>query len=143
VDVQRCQRGRVVPYQPLPRPFDPTGNPRPLLPVQLFHGSRAMPTILAIVDSGADVSMFHVSSAQQHGLDLTDPSQCRQTSARGVSGQSDSYSCRVEMEVEGKRFTANVLFTQTWVARLGRLDVFLPFRLYFDEIAQELLVEPY
>ena len=139
----RFGSGAVYPYQALPPGGDPAGVRRPLLPVRLRRGSRTLDTFLAIVDSGADVSTFPLDLASRLGIDLDDPGQCRRTRVRGVSGPGDAYSCAVEIEVEGRRFSSHVSFAPILTAVLGQLDVFWHFRICFDERAEEFLVEPY
>jgi hypothetical protein len=76
---------------------------------------------LALVDSGADVSTFHVSVALNLGIDLTG---CRLTTLKGIGGELSVYACQVEMEIAGSRFPAEVRFVPSIVALLGRDDVF-------------------
>ena len=114
--------------------------PQPLLPIRVFHRQKATPPILALVDSGADVSAFHVSVPEQLGIDLT---TCGRSRLRGVGGPVDAFGCEVEMEIEGRRFPAEVRFVPTRTALLGRHDVFLQFVFAFDQRARTLFVEPY
>jgi len=99
-----------------------------------------MPPLLALVDSGADVSAFHVSVAQQLGVDLD---SFRTTTVGGVGGSLTAYACEVDLEIEDQRFSAEVRFVPMPIALLGRHDVFARFLFAFDQRAQELLVEPY
>lgn len=43
---------------------------RPLIPVRLFHKDKQV-DVYALVDSGADVSLFHTSLAKELGIDIT------------------------------------------------------------------------
>ena len=99
-----------------------------------------MPPFLALVDSGADASAFHLSVAQRLGVDLAG---CRRLAVRGVGGTLMAYGCKVELEVEGRRFPAEVRFVSAVTALLGRHDVFMQFKFAFDPRAETLLVEPY
>jgi hypothetical protein len=111
-----------------------------MLPVRLHYRQAATRPFLALVDSGADSSTFHVGVAQRLGIDLA---QCRRTVVRGVGGSLTASVCEVEIEAEGLRFTAETRFVPMVVALLGRHDVFLAFMFAFDQRAQTLFVEPY
>jgi Aspartyl protease len=121
------------------------GDPvaRPMLIVRLHHPPHPPFQTLAIVDSGADTSVFHVSVAAQLGIDLA---SARRVTAVGVGGTTTAYRSAVEMEIEGMWFPAAVRFTsgiRAPIALLGRHDVFRRFQFGFDEQAQILLVQPY
>lgn len=114
-----------------------------MLSVRLGYASATSPEIYAIVDSGADVSTFHVDVARLVGIDLA---VCRRAAMEGVGGPTAVFACPVELEVEGRRFAAEVHFSSAihpTVALLGRHDVFRQFQFGFDERGQSLLVEPY
>lgn len=118
----------------------PNGIPRPMIRVRLHHRETVTLPFLALVDSGADVSTFHVSLAQDLGIDL---STCRPVAMRGVGGRVEAHACEVEIEMVARRFPAEVRFVPSIVSLLGRHDVFMQFRFAFDQRAQTLLVEPY
>lgn len=99
-----------------------------------------MPPFLALVDSGADVSAFHVSVARQLGVDLD---SCRTTTVGGVGGSLTAYACEVHLEIEGHRFPIEARFVPMPIALLGRQDVFARFLFAFDQRALRLLREPY
>lgn len=111
-----------------------------MLWVRLSLAGKATPRVLALVDSGADVSAFHLDLAAQLGIDLA---TCRQTDVRGVGGGSTAYACTVEMEVAGRRFPAEVRCVPMRIALLGRNDVFAQFRRAFDQRASMLYAEPF
>jgi len=116
---------------------------RPMLVVEVFADSARSRPVLALVDSGADVSMSHLDIAVRLGIDL---SSCRTSAAVGVGGRTTTYICAVELEIEGRRFPANVRFTTglpATTALLGRHDVFERFRFCFDQRARQLLIESY
>jgi hypothetical protein len=116
---------------------------RPMLVVEVLAGTARSRPVLALVDSGADESMFHVDIALRLGIDL---SSCRTSSAVGVGGRTTTHVCIVELEVEGQRFPANVRFTTglpATTALLGRHDVFERFRFCFDQRARQLLIQSY
>ena len=109
----------------------------------MIYEGETSPEILAIVDSGADASTFHVDVALLKGIDLD---SFRRTTSQGVGGSAPTFVCPLALEVEGRRFNANVRFTNALaptLALLGRLDVFRQFRFGFDERAMELWLEAY
>src|SRR6266508_36884 len=121
------------------------GDPvaRPMLIVRLHHPPDPPFQTLAIVDSGADTSVFHVSIAAQLGIDLA---TARRGTATGVGGTAMAFRSGVELEIEGMRFPAEIRFTSGMrlpIALLGRHDVIRRFQFGFDEQAQLLLVKPY
>jgi hypothetical protein len=121
------------------------GDPvaRPMLVVRLHRPPHPPFQTLAIVDSGADTSVFHTSIATQLGIDLA---MARRATTIGVGGRAPAYRSAVDLEIEGIRFSVEVRFTSAIpspVALLGRHDVFRRFRFGFDEQAQLLLASPY
>lgn len=100
-----------------------------------YHG----PGVGALVDSGADVSVFHVSVAQLLHIDLAD---CRRLAMGGAGGTVSTQGCEVELDVEGRRFRAEAQFVASKNAPLGREHVLMRFTFAFDPRAHTLLVEP-
>jgi len=128
----------AFPYQP---PVgQPRGRLRPLLPVRLHFRQASTPFLLALVDSGADASAFNIGVARRLGIDLA---ACRRLTIRGVGRAVEAYGCLVDVEIEGRRFPAEVRFVPTATALLGREDVFMQLKFAFDQRAHTLLVEPY
>lgn len=116
---------------------------RPMLRVRVHNPPRPTDAFLALVDSGADVTMFNVDVAADVGIDLA---ARRAAGAVGIGGTARVYVCSVELEVEGLRFPADVHFNADLpptVALLGRRDVFARFRFGFDQRGPRLLTEPY
>jgi len=114
-----------------------------MLTARLHNPPNPPVSILAIVDSGADASTFHVDIAARLGIDLA---TCRAEQRVTAGGPATVYVCSVRLEVEGKRFDADVDFNPALhptVALLGRHDVFRQFQLGFDQRALHLLVQPY
>jgi hypothetical protein len=116
---------------------------RPMLLIAVRHAPHPAVPLVALVDSGADVSTFHLDIAAQLRIDL---GTCRVSGVRGVGGQAQAYSAPVELDVEGRRFVAEVRFTSgvpLTLALLGRHDVFEQFQFGFDQRGRRLLIEPY
>ena len=116
------------------------GVARPMLSVRIAQRGGATYELVALVDSGADASTFHIDVAHLIGIDLD---RCRPVRLRGVSGATEACACAVDLEVEGLRFPVDARFVPEPVALLGRHDVFLYFQFAFDQRAHELLIEPY
>jgi hypothetical protein len=82
----------------------PTLNPqrpwisRPLIPVRLFYKDKYL-DIYALIDSGADVSLFHSSIAKKLGMDLK---AGRKEKASGISGDPiDIYFHPIKLQILG------------------------------------------
>ena len=126
----------------------PSGNPfgvlRPMLGVRLVDGETVTPRILALLDSGADGSTFHVDVARLLGVDTAG---CQSRRVLGVGGAVSVLVCPIELEIEGRRFAADVNFvtdpSPRSLALLGRQDVFEQFRIGFDQRNLTVLLEPY
>ena len=96
--------------------------------MRLSHGGKRTPEFLALLDSGADMSMFHADLAVYLGFDL---GTCQSTQSGGIGGQVLTFICPVLLEVEKFSFNADVMFSSqipSTVALLGRNNVFETFR---------------
>ena len=80
----------------------------PLLKVTLRHQNKKV-TVLAIIDSGADICVFNLDYAKLLELDL---SSCEQVTVSGVEGMvRDCYKTTIDLEPEGlPKITVPVLF---------------------------------
>lgn len=96
-------------YTPSLQASDPAPTRRvPLLKVTLFHQEKKV-NVLAMIDSGADISVFNLGYAQALGIDL---SQCDPVVVSGVEGTpQDCYRTTIDLEPEGlPRITLQALF---------------------------------
>jgi hypothetical protein len=117
------------------------GPPRPYLAVQLRNGATGLDT-LALVDSGADSSLFHKDFALALGFVL-DPVEARTTV--GVGGSVPTWYFDIVLFVAGKHIPSRVAFADGWRGEyglLGRGDFFRAFRVGFDEVGARLLLAP-
>ena len=94
---------------------------QPYLPVRLT--SPAWRTVLAqaVVDTGADLSLFDDSLADSLGIDLTNASYVR---LRGIGGEQRAYLSEVElcpMDRPQLAVTLSIGFMQNVGANLGNL----------------------
>jgi hypothetical protein len=80
----------------------------PLIKVKLEHQLRSI-SILAMIDSGADICVFNIGYAQALGIDLK---LCEQALISGAEGGVTScYKTMLTLEPEGlARITTSVLF---------------------------------
>lgn len=111
--------------------------------VRLGHDGKQTPEFLALLDSGADMSMFHADFAVYLGINL---GTCQTTQSGGIGGQVTTYICPVQLEVERASFTAKVMFSlqiPSTVALLGRDNVFEVFQFGFDQRSNRLLIDRY
>ena len=125
-----------LPYKKLPlRPVPPARRSfvrRPVIPVHILHAGRGV-ACEALLDSGADFSIFHAEIADAMGLDLRKAEPVRFS---GVSGSG----CRgrrrnVTLELAGHRIRCAVVFADGLnlpYAILGQAEVFRRFVITFD-----------
>ena len=109
----------------------------PLIPVYI---STVDFSIEALVDSGANISIFHSDIASRLNLKVRKGASLVLT---GVGGQIKVYIHRLELEIAGRRFIARVAFSEDFRVNLnilGRTDVFEQFRITFDEIRKQLIL---
>ena len=94
--------------------------------------------LYALVDSGATVSLFHISVADDAGIDLRD---AEKEYLAGVGGYISAY-IKKEVEIEGLgKLKVPVAFTEyisSDLAILGRQGFFEHFEIVFREWRREL-----
>ena len=122
------------------------GHHRPLIPVKLLIDDGRCVLIDALIDTGADISLFPQHLAEQLGFDLSHPPDGMVSAA--VGGQC-SYRLRdVTLELrrppEVVRWKASIGFVDRTMsyAILGTRGFFEFFRLTYDARAGFLTVEP-
>lgn len=126
------------PYRAL-HPGEPT---RPYIVARIQHGRRYVDTP-ALIDSGADGSIFHLQIAPVLGL-VPDPSLAEITT--GIGGDRNIWYFDVHLTVLGERFPARVGFTDGCpraFGLLGRRDFFAAFHIGFEQSALRVLLNPY
>jgi hypothetical protein len=87
--------------------------------------------ITALVDSGADISMFSPSVARILGLDTK---RGKRKIFRGLGGEIGAYVHRIDLQLGSARLRARVAFPEVEIPNiLGRLDVLKRFSLHFRD----------
>jgi|SRR5437762_699524 len=114
-------------HQDPTRPFH-----RPYLIVRLTHGTRHK-DVISLVDSGADLCLFHSDIAKLIGIDVETGSEL---AFQGVSGaRAKAYLHRVDLTVRGMNsMNVDVGFTDSMTVGtglLGQQGFFEQFRINF------------
>ena len=107
----------------------------PLIEIVLIGPNERL-KMLALLDSGADYSLFNLEVAERLGIR-------RETSEKvelqGVVGEPFlGYLHRVPVQVADKVFTCNIVFSSVKTTLLGRNNFFLPFLVTFNEKEQKV-----
>lgn len=130
-------------YDKLPNPLDPT-RPwilKPHLRVRLFYQDPTRyADILALVDSGADLSLFHASVGRLLGIDVT---QGRPIRFRGVSGTGFTvYLHTIHLQIRGARgaIALEAGFTDAPIVKaiLGQVGLFDAYRITFERAKERI-----
>ncbi len=104
---------------------------RPLARVTLKSRSGKLFDITALVDSGADVSMFSPSVARIMGIDVN---RGKRKTFHGLGGRIDAYIHQINLQLGGLRLRARVAFPEVEIPNiLGRLDVLTKSSLLFRD----------
>lgn len=105
---------------------------RPILPITLFGPAGTFEIADAIVDSGADFSLFHSSYAEQVGIDL------RKGTAVSISGiGSDVYGtlidAKISIEKSEKNLEIPIIFSDDInMVLLGQIGFFDAYTVRFE-----------
>jgi len=95
---------------------------------------------LALIDSGASVSILNLDIAGQLGIEIESGTK---TTLAGVSGRIAGYIHKVKMRVSGKTFICPVVFSREYKASfnlLGRKAFFEKFKITFDEAQKRVIL---
>jgi len=127
----------------------PTADPsapwisRPVIPVRLFY--RGTPfDVYALLDSGADVTLFHSSVARALGIDLATG---RQVAFRGIAGDAVAgYFHTIQLQLIGSPEVIELEagFTDAPGVRaiLGQTGFFEHYRITFDRSKELIEIRP-
>jgi hypothetical protein len=122
------------------------GYPQPIVEVWLRYGGRSVP-LLALVDSGADVSLLDVSLADMLGLDRATAVIQSSIGASGVAFATLEWpAASIEFEFDGVRFPFRGSFVDfpadaDGMNLLGRGDFFQRFIVQFWDAAELMNID--
>jgi len=117
---------------------------RPLIPVRLLNGEKQI-RLLALVDSGADSSLFHASIARELGLDLRSG---REQTYHGISGGNGitAFVHSIEMQIQGApevvKLQAAFTESEGVGAILGQSDFFDFYHIRFEKDKDRIEIVP-
>jgi hypothetical protein len=111
---------------------------RPAVRVQLSYGDRYQ-SVMALNDSGAEITLFHISLAKQLGINLFQ----REATVFGISGElMPVYFQRLKLKLEGTTEPIDVeaafVDSPGVSALLGQSGFFEHFRICFDRGKEEV-----
>ena len=120
--------------------IDDTKFIRPYIPVGLRSKNGSVPSILALVDSGADFCMFDGYLSQVLNVDLSTLQQIRLS---GINGSAVGYVAHLEIGVKNHFIPAPVVFSFDFSpvgfgGIIGQVGFFDAFKVQFDRAGREL-----
>ncbi len=113
---------------------------KPKIQLTIKHGEREASSD-AVIDSGADISIFDASIAEHIGLPF---SRFEQKQIAGVSGFVKANICKVQADILGEFFELPVAFVSNYSGPfniLGRKGFFEKHVITFDEAKLEIKVK--
>jgi hypothetical protein len=111
----------------------------PLIPVTLVKNRKSITTI-ALVDSGATISLFQGSLGESLGINLETG---KKKLFQGVGGKIIGYVHPIVLEIANFKFPCEVAFSHeltTSLNMLGRKGFFDKFLVIFDEKRREVVL---
>jgi hypothetical protein len=119
--------------------IDDTKFIRPYIPVSLRNSKASIPSILALVDSGADFCMF--DGALSSALDL-DLSTLHKITLSGINGSAVGYVAHLEIGVNDCFIPVPVVFSFDFSPAgfggiIGQVGFFDAFKVQFDRFGRE------
>jgi len=110
----------------------------PLIQVVLI-GPKEKIKMLALLDSGADYSLFNLEVAERLGIPVE---KGKRISLQGVAGEPfTGFLHEVPVQVEDTTLKCKIVFSKVRTTLLGRDNFFLPFLITFNEKYQKVIVE--
>jgi hypothetical protein len=107
----------------------------PLIEIVLI-GPKERIKMLALLDSGADYSLFNLEVAERLGIRKE---TSEKIGLQGVVGEPFwGYLHKVPIQVEDKVFNCKIVFSNVKTTLLGRDNFFLPFLVTFNEKQQKV-----
>jgi len=94
--------------------------------------------MLALIDSGADYSLFSLEVAEKLRIPVE---KGKRISLQGVAGQPfTGFLHEVPVQVEDTTLKCKIVFSKVRATLLGRDNFFLPFLITFNEKHQKVLL---
>ncbi len=117
----------------------PNGIIRPIIRINLEHGGMILPHE-ALIDSGADMCIFHASIGRILGLNVENGKPAR---VAGVTGTIETYYIhRITLRLGAQGFETDVGFlprmSDDGIGILGQIGFFDQFAVTFDYRNQEV-----
>jgi len=115
---------------------------KPIIPVTLKHGQIEL-DVRAVVDSGADYSIFDARFAEQIGIPIT---RFQQLEVKGIANSITGNLCNIKTKVLDEFFEMPVLFVKNYSGPfniLGRKGFFEKHIITFDEAKLEIKVKTF
>ena len=112
----------------------------PIINVKLI-GPRKSLKVKALIDSGADCSLFQAEIAQFLGIPLE---RGRRITLTGIGGKVPAFIHHIPIKIHRHSFDCQIAFSPALKASvnlLGRDNFFLPFLITFNERFQKVLLE--
>lgn len=119
---------------------DVRGNYNPLIPIRLKH-SKIQNNYLALIDSGATISIFKTDVAEFLGIDIEKGNEIE---LRGAGGWFKGYVHNLSAEIGGRKFRCEVVFSRDYQVSLniiGRRNFFEKFKITFDEKNKSVILQ--
>jgi len=112
----------------------------PVLDLTVIGPTNAV-DLLAVIDTGAQYSLFNGARAALIGLDLT---AGKRVILGGLAGRMIAWLHQVDLEILGARFRCEVAFSEQPIPRelLGRHTVFKQIRIAFREGTSCVYLDP-
>lgn len=111
---------------------NPEGQPFPIIPLRLEYANAGINT-LALIDSGATISIFRSEVAKDLGINIEEG---KEIYLGGVGGRIKGYIYKLTIVVANKKFIMPVVFSSEYLVSLnllGRDSFFQKFLVTFDE----------
>jgi hypothetical protein len=115
---------------------------RPIVRVRLSFGDRRQ-AVLALIDSGADITLFHISLAKTLGIEHFE----REGRVYGISGEMmPIYYHKLKLQLDGTdepmEIEAGFVDSPGVGALLGQSGFLEHFRICFDRRKEEIEIRP-
>lgn len=122
---------KIVPTT-FPYRRDVAGNAFPVIPLTMeWRGKKK--EFLALVDSGATISIFGAETAEELGLKIE---KGKEIYLGGIGGRIKGYIHKIKMEAAGRKFVCPIVFSREYLVSfnlIGRQGFFKNFRIIFEE----------